>query len=93
MARHASAIVAAELRVVQSRRELRERLRRLRYRYRRSRPSFLAASAALVALLGISLTRGMRLRALAGVLALALLRRGVNRALARADSPRRIRSS
>jgi hypothetical protein len=89
MERPASAIVAAELRVVQSRRELREGLRRLRYRL--SRPSFLAASAALVALLGISLTRGLRMRALAGALALALLRRGVNRLLARADTSRRIR--
>ena len=90
MERPASAIVAAELRVVQSRRELRERSRRLRYRL--SRPSFLAAAAALVALLGISLTRGLRMRALAGALAVALLRRGVSRLLARADSSRRIRS-
>ena len=91
MPRHGSAIVAAELRVEQSRRELREGLRRLRSRL--SRPSFLAAAAALGALLGFSLTRGLRMRALAGALAAALIRLGVKQLLARADTARRIRSS
>ena len=91
MPRHASAIVAAELRVVQSRRELREGLRRLRCRL--SRPSFLAAAAALGALLGFTLTRRLRMRALAGALAAALIRHGVKHLLARADTARRIRST
>ena len=91
MPRHASAIVAAELRVEQSRRELREGLRRLRSRL--SRPSFLAAAAALGALLGFSLTRGLRMRAVAAALAAALVRHGVKQLLARADTVRRIRSS
>lgn len=77
MGRHASAMVAAELRVVQSRRELRDGLRRLRSRL--SRPSSLAAAAALAALLGFLLTRRGRLGAVAGALAIALIRRGVER--------------
>lgn len=87
MPRLASAIVAAELRVEQSRRELREGLRRLRSRL--SRPSFLAAAAALGALLGFSLTRGLRMRALAGALAVALIRHGAKQLLARADTASR----
>jgi hypothetical protein len=74
MARHASAIASAELRVVQSRRELRDDLRRLRFRV--SQPSFLAA-AAVGALLGFLLTRRGRTGAVAGTLATALIRRAL----------------
>lgn len=91
MARHASAIVAVELRVVQSRRELRDGLRRLRSRL--SRPSSLAAAAALGALLGFLLTRRGRMGALAGALAIALIRHGVGHLIARADTSRRISPS
>jgi len=77
--------------VEQSRRELREGLRHLRSRL--SRPRFLAAAAALGALLGFSLTRGLRVRAVAAALAAALIRHGVKQLLARPDTARRIRSS
>lgn len=89
--RYASAIVAAELRVVQSRRELRDGLRRLRYRL--SRPSFLAAAAAVGALLGFWLTRRGRTGAVVGLLATALIRHGVKYLLAGADPSGRIGSS
>lgn len=86
MARHASAIVAAELRVVQSRRDLRDRLRRLRCRL--SRPSYLAAAAAVGALLGFSLMRRGRTGVVAGALATALIRYGVQHLLLpRASTP------
>ena len=91
MERPASAIVAAELRVVQSRRELRDGLRRLQYRL--SRPSFLAAAAVLGALLGFLLTRRGRMGAVAGALAIALIRHGVEHLIARAGTSRRISSS
>jgi len=82
MARHAHAIAAAELEVVRSRRELREGVRRLGRTL--SRPSFLAAAAALGAILGSSLTRRGRAGAVAGLLASALLRRGVEHLIAAA---------
>jgi hypothetical protein len=86
MAWHASAIVAAELRVVQSRRDLRDGLRRLRCRL--TRPSFLAAAAAVGALLGYSLTRCGRTGVVAGALATALIRYGVQHLLlSRASTP------
>lgn len=87
MARHASEIVAAELRVVQSRRELREGWRRLRYRL--TRPSSLAAAVALGALLGFSLKRRGRAAAVVGWLAAAWLRHGVRHLIAGADTSRR----
>ena len=71
MARHASAISAAELRVVQSRRELRGGLRRLRFTV--SQPSFLTAAAA-GAVLGFLLARRARPGAVAGTVATALIR-------------------
>jgi len=71
MARHSSAIAAAELRVARSRRELRDGLRRLRRSL--SRPSSLFAAAAVGALWGFSLKRG-RTAAIAGALATASIR-------------------
>jgi len=91
MASQASALVAAELRVVQSRHGLRDSLHRLRRRL--SRPSFLAAAAAVGALLGLVLTRRVRMGAVAGWLAAALIRRGVKHLVAKADTSRRIRLS
>ena len=90
MARYASAIVAAEFRVVQSRRDLRDGLRQLRRTL--SRPSFLATALAVGALLGV-LTRSDRTGAVAGLLATALVRHAVQHLIARADTSRRIRSS
>lgn len=90
MARQTS-IVAAELRVAQSRSNLRHSLRRLRYRL--SQPSSLAAAVAVGVLLGFSLTRRGRASAVVGMLATAVLRHGVKYLIARADSSRRIRSS
>jgi hypothetical protein len=72
MAPHGSAIAAAELRVVQSRHNLRVGLRRLRRRL--SRPSFLAAAAAVGALLGFLLTRRGSTGAVAATVATALIR-------------------
>ena len=71
MTRDVSTIAAAELRVVQSRRELRDDLRRLRFRV--SQPSFLAA-AVVGALLGFLLTRRGSTGAVAGTVATALIR-------------------
>ena len=89
MARHAPAIAAAELRVVQSRRELRAGLRRAQWRL--SQPSFLAAAVAVGALLGFSLTRRGRTGAVAEMLATALLRYCAEYLTAGADPSRRIR--
>ena len=75
MSRRAPTVVAAELRVVQSRQELRDASRRLRSTL--SRPSSLAAAAALGALLGYLLTRRGRIGAVAGAIAMALIRSGV----------------
>ena len=75
MASPATAIVDAERRVVQSRHELRISLRRLRSTL--SRPGSLAAVAVLGALLGYSITRGGRIGAVAGALAIGLIRNGV----------------
>ena len=86
MAWHASAIGAAELRVAQSRRELRDGLRSLRCSL--SRPPFLAAVAAAGVLLGLSLMRRGRTGMVAGALATALIRYGVEHLLApRASTP------
>jgi len=81
----APAIVAAELRVVQSRRELRDGLRRLRSRL--SPPPAWAAAAAVAALLAFSLTRRGRWGGVAGVVATALIRHAVQRLIARASTP------
>lgn len=91
MASHASAIFAAELRVVQSRRDLRDRLHRLRSRL--PRPSFVAAAAVAAALLVFSLTRRGRTGVVAGLLAAALIRRGAEYLIARAATSRRLGSS
>lgn len=90
MASRALAIAAAELRVVQSRRDLRDGLRRLRSRL--PRPSFVAAAAVVAALLVFSLTRRGRTAAVAGWLAAALIRRGAEHLIARADTSRRLSS-
>jgi hypothetical protein len=87
MARRASAIAAAELRVVQSRRDLRDGWRRVRFRL--SQPSFLAAAAAAGALLGFSLTRRTRAGTVARPLATALILLGVEHLIAGADRARR----
>jgi len=81
MSRRASAIVTAEIRVVESRQELRDASRRLRSTL--SRPSSLAAAAALGALLGYLLTRRGRISAVAGALAMALIRGGVAKIIRR----------
>lgn len=85
MAWHASAIDAAELRVAQSRRELRDGLRGLRGSL--SRPPFLAAVAAAGVLLGFSLVRRGRTGVVAGALATAMIRYGVDHLLSRASTP------
>jgi len=86
MARRASAIIAAEMRVAQSRRELREGWRRLRRRL--SQPSSLAAAAVAGALLGFWLTRRTRAGTVARPLAVALIRLGVQHLVAAADRAR-----
>lgn len=73
MLRLSSAIAAAELRVAQSRRALRQDGRRLRRRL--SSPAFLAAAVVVGAALGFSLTRRGWAGAIMGVLTSALLRR------------------
>jgi hypothetical protein len=82
MARRARAIAAAELRVVQSRSDLRTGWRRVRSKL--SQPPFLAAAAAAGVLVGFSLTRRGR------TLAAALVRLGVEYLIARALPSRRI---
>jgi hypothetical protein len=72
MAPPASAIVAAERRVVQSHSELRDDWRHLRRRL--SRPSSLAAAAAIGALVGFTLKQRGRADTVAGTLATALIR-------------------
>jgi hypothetical protein len=74
MARH-TAIAAAELRVAQARRELRDDLRRLQRSL--SGPSYLAAAA----LFGFWLGRRDGAGTAAGMLATTLIRRGVAFAL------------
>lgn len=81
-----SAIAAAELRVVQSRRDLRDGWGRLRRRL--SQPSSLAAAAAAGVLVGFSLTRRGRTGAVARSLATALIRLGVEHLVAAADRAR-----
>jgi hypothetical protein len=81
MARHASAIAAAEHKVVKSRRALREGWRRLGRRL--SQPPFLVAAATVAVLLGFSLTRRGRIGAVAGPLATALIRHGVQHLIIR----------
>lgn len=72
-----ASIAAAELRVIQSRRELRGALRRLGARL--ARPPSLAAAAAAGALVGFAMTRLGGAAALARTLAAALLRYGMAR--------------
>jgi hypothetical protein len=71
MARHSLAVVAAELRVAQARRELHENLLHLRRSL--AQPSSLVAAA----LFGFSLGRRDAKGAVAGMLARTLLRRPV----------------
>jgi len=82
MARHARAIAAAELRVVQSRHDLRDGWRRVRATL--SQPIFVATAVAAGVLVGFSLTRRGR------TLAAALVRLGVEYLIARALPSRRI---
>ena len=84
MARPAS-IVAAELQVAQSRRDLRQSLQQLRHRL--SQPSSLAAALALGVLLGFSLSRRGRASAVVGMLATAVLRHGVEYLIASKTPP------
>ncbi|OGA58047.1 MAG: hypothetical protein A3G81_24775 [Betaproteobacteria bacterium RIFCSPLOWO2_12_FULL_65_14] len=84
MAWQSSAIAAAELRVVQSRRELRGRLRHLQSRL--SPALAWAAAAGVAALVAFSLMRRGRWGALAGTVATALIRHAVQRLIARANS-------
>ena len=70
-----SAIVAAELRVVESRRGLRHDLHRLQHRL--SQPSSLATAAAVGAVFGFSLQRRGRTGAMTGMLVAVLIRRGI----------------
>jgi hypothetical protein len=81
MTRAASGIAAAELKVVQSRLGLRQGWRRLRSRL--SQPPFLAAAATVAVLLGFYLTRRGRMGAVAGPLATALIRHGVQHLIIR----------
>jgi hypothetical protein len=82
MARRAPAIAAAELRVAQSRRALRDGWGRLRRRL--SQPSSLAAAAAVGALLGFWIWRRARTGAVARPLATTLIRLGVQHLVAAA---------
>jgi len=86
MARHARAIAAAELRVVQSRHDLRDGWRRVRATL--SQPIFVATAVAAGVLVGFSLTRRARTGAVAGLLATALIRLGVQHLVAAADRAR-----
>jgi hypothetical protein len=79
VALHSSAIISAELSVVQSRRELRDGLRGLTRSL--SRPSVLAAAAIAGAVLGFSLNRRGPIGTVSAMLALAVLRRGVKHLL------------
>lgn len=86
MPRHASAIAAAELRVLRSRSDLRDSLQCLRRSL--SRPPVLATATAAGALLVFLLIRRGRSGALAGALAVALFRYGITHLLlARASTP------
>jgi len=87
MARRARAIAAAERRVVQSRRDLRDGWRRVRATL--SQPIFVATAVAAGVLVGFSLTRRTRAGTVARPLATALILLGVEHLIAGADRARR----
>ena len=77
----APALVAAELRVADSRRDLRDRWQRLRGQL--ARPSSLVAAAAVGALLGVSLRPRGRTGVIASMLASGLIRHGATQLITR----------
>jgi hypothetical protein len=81
-----SAVAEAERRVIESRRELRLGVRRLRTRL--ARPPVLVTAVAVGALLAFLLARRRGTSAIAGPLATALLLRGVDYLVSRANTPR-----
>lgn len=86
MTLHSSEIAAVELRVTQSRRELRGNLHQLRSGL--TRPSFLGTVVAASALLGYVLWRRGAGGALVGALASAVIRFGANQLPPRASTPK-----
>ena len=86
MTLHSSEIAAVELRVTQSRSELRGSLRQLRSGL--TRPSFLGSVVAASALLGYVLWRRGAGGALAGALVSAAIRFGANQLPSRASTPK-----
>ena len=86
MTLHSSKIAAVELRLAQSRRELRGNLHRLRSGL--TRPSFLGTVVAASAVLGYVLWRRGAGGAIAGALASAVIRFGANHLPARASTPK-----
>ncbi|HUF82181.1 MAG TPA: hypothetical protein VMN03_13680 [Burkholderiales bacterium] len=86
MTLHSSEIAAVELRVTQSRRELRANLHQLRSGL--TRPSFLGTVVAASALLGYVLWRRGAGGAIAGALASAVIRFGANQLPPRASTPK-----
>lgn len=86
MTLHSSEIAAVELRVTQSRRELRGNLHQLRSGL--TRPSFLGTVVAASALLGYVLWRRGAGGAIAGALASAVIRFGANQLPPRASTPK-----
>lgn len=83
---YASEIAAVELRVTQSRRELRESLHQLRSGL--TRPSFLGTVVAASALLGLVIWRRGAVGAIAGALAGAVIRFGANQLPPKASTPK-----
>lgn len=86
MTLHSSEIAAVELRVTQSRRELRGNLHQLRAAL--TRPSVLGTVVAVSALLGYVVWRRGAGGALAGALASAVIRFGANQLPPRASTPK-----
>jgi hypothetical protein len=86
MTLHSSEIAAVELRVSQSRRELRGNLHQLRAGL--TRPSFLGTVVAASALLGYVLWRRGAGGVIAGALASAVIRFGANQLPPRASTPK-----
>ncbi len=77
----APALIAAELRIADSRRELRDRSHGLRGQL--ARPSSLLAAAAVGALVGVSLRPRGRTGVIASMLASALVRHGATQLITR----------
>lgn len=78
-------VAEAELRVVQSRAEVRGGLHSLRGRPSALPPLLVVAAAGV--LVGFALARRTPFGAIAGLVASALLRRGLDRLIGRADRP------